>query len=314
MISSDQKQDMPQFFNFLTKSDQKKYWDIKKKILNLNKKYKKNKKLELLEDSINLIHKYCTRNDSNDWKRYLVCGICWIENNIAINNRQLRFLINKCKSSINNGFLLMGYNPILQKSSLTNTLLEYIPFLKENCYEQRQWSIRTKIQLSPLPLIQENLLSPYNISYQTPQPTTPSFNWNSNDVDIQKFPDKLYEREIQTVFGLQNYVHKTQKDKKNNGEKVIRIDNVKQEISNQNPMFSDNITFNMELEESNQKSVNNFLELNDGNEEEQKKKGLFCITYYLHDSEFNFLVDPCCCCPIDWESSEKSNENFLSIE
>jgi hypothetical protein len=45
----------------------------------------------------NEIKTFCQKGDIENSKRYLACGVCWIENGIAINTRQLRVLMGKSK-------------------------------------------------------------------------------------------------------------------------------------------------------------------------------------------------------------------------
>ena len=128
-----------------------------------------NKRLESLQDSIDMIRNYCIRNDSNDWKRCLVCRICWMGQNIAINNRHLCFLIDKCKSSVNGALTKMGYQTAPIKSSFFQSFLSYIPFLRGNFIEQRQWTVRHRVQFSPLQMIQDNILPNQTYQFQTPR-------------------------------------------------------------------------------------------------------------------------------------------------
>jgi hypothetical protein len=71
-----------------------------------------------------------------------VCGICWIPDGIAINTRQLRLLVGKCKSSINAMFQNIGYATIPTTRDYGTTLVELLPVLKDNFSELRKWTVR----------------------------------------------------------------------------------------------------------------------------------------------------------------------------
>jgi hypothetical protein len=83
------------------------------------------------------------RNDGDDWKRGLVCGICWLNSGIAVNTRQLRLLLSKCKSSINSMFQSIGFSSIPTTNDYEAALTAYFPLIKDNFAELRRWTIRT---------------------------------------------------------------------------------------------------------------------------------------------------------------------------
>ena len=99
---------------------------------------------ETLEEMLSAIRVFAERGDENDWRRYLVCGICWLDNAIAINTRQLRLLLSKCKSSINGSLQKMGYITSTANMESRKILIPKIPLLKDNFNELRQWTIRCK--------------------------------------------------------------------------------------------------------------------------------------------------------------------------
>jgi hypothetical protein len=142
----------PMFFSLLDDEDQKKYVELRTLLHSSDKRYKRYKRIEALQDALDLIRDFCVRGNDSDWRRCLVCGVCWIGQDIAINTRQLRVLIDKCKSSINGALNKMGYGTAPVKSAIAASLLAYIPFLKGNFVEQRQWTVRRKLQLSPMPM------------------------------------------------------------------------------------------------------------------------------------------------------------------
>lgn len=280
----DDSQAMPMFFDLLDDDDKEKYNELRKVISNSDKRYKKNKRIESLQEALDLIQKFCIRNDLDNWKRFLVCGVCWMGQDIAINTRQLRLLIDKCKSSINGALSKMGYSTAPIKSSITAALLTYIPYLKGNFVEQRQWTVRRKIQFSPLPPIRGNVIPSYNMyPFQTPEPGTPFIPWNYSPMnsDASTSPETPKEHEIKCIFGVQpakNDNHSNQTPEKSDTQNQENA-TATQNNDNSNDMFFDQSNLN-------ENDPNDIFGMSDD-------KG-------VTDSEYNFLTDPCCCCPVNW--------------
>lgn len=132
------------FFHLLCDDDKRKYMELHEVISKSEKRYKRYKRVESLQDALKLIYEFTIRNDEEDWKRCLVCGLCFICQDIAINIRQICFLTSKCKSSINGALSKMGYKTVPFKSSSRIELYARIPYLNKNFYEQKQWTIRKK--------------------------------------------------------------------------------------------------------------------------------------------------------------------------
>jgi hypothetical protein len=103
---------------------------------------------------LDAIKTFAIHDDENDWKRCLVCGVIWLPGSIAINTRQLRLLIDKCKSSINGSLHRMGYSSVTSRGDTSKQLIESVPQLRGNFGELRQWTVR-------------------QIGAQTPQPAMP---------------------------------------------------------------------------------------------------------------------------------------------
>lgn len=174
--------DLPMFFNLLSAEDKRTYADLRTELWSLENKFKRNKRLSSLQKSIDKIHEFCIKHNSDDWKRCIVCGIAWLDEDIAINIRQLKLLVNKCKSSINGALLKMGYESSTSKNDGFKKLLEYIPYLRGNFNEQRMWTIRRKAMFTPAPqrfdIPQYFMDSTFS---QTPQPLLQLFGINTYD-------------------------------------------------------------------------------------------------------------------------------------
>ena len=140
-MDDDIKEKQPTFYELLNADDKKSYEDLRKILNAPDHRYNRNKRIVTFNDMLDQIRKFCCRGDNDDWKRYLVCGICWINDDIAINTRQLRLLLGKSKSTINGAFSKMNYETLPFKNHDAG-LQEKIPFLKGNFTEARQWTVR----------------------------------------------------------------------------------------------------------------------------------------------------------------------------
>jgi hypothetical protein len=94
-----------------------------------------------------LIREFC--EDSPE--RCLVCGFCTLAEGLAINIRQLRLLVTKCKSWINGSFQRMGWLGLSLKDAMLDEFLSKVPSLRANFSELREWSVRVgKFSQEPL--------------------------------------------------------------------------------------------------------------------------------------------------------------------
>lgn len=136
----------PRYFELLTEEEKVEYSKLREQLSSPNYKNRRNKSNEVFKDMIESIKKFSIRNDENDWKRSLVCGIIWLHHSIAINTHQLRLLITKCKSSINGSFQALGYGTIPTVADSASELITKFPFLRHNFSELRQWTVRQKLE------------------------------------------------------------------------------------------------------------------------------------------------------------------------
>ena len=157
---SSQSQVVPLFWEFLSDIDKKSYTQMRIAFSSRACKHRRHHSNELNREIVNSIKNFVVRNDPDDWKRALVTGIVWLPNAIAINTRQLRLLLSKCKSSINALFQNMGYVTIPTTTDYSSSLIQYFPVLKDNFGELRKWTIRlnnhTQNQIAANPIIVNN--------------------------------------------------------------------------------------------------------------------------------------------------------------
>ena len=151
---------LPNFYNLLSDIDRYQYNVLRTSFSAQQcNKNQRNKRVENFTETLETIKRFCCRGDGNDWRRFLVCGVCWLPEGIAINTRQLKLLIFKCKSSINGSLHKMGLSVNLGRTEAANAIVMSIPYLKDNLNELRQWTVRQ---------IGTQCVSP--ISPPTPQP------------------------------------------------------------------------------------------------------------------------------------------------
>ena len=118
----------PDFINILSTEDKINYKRLQEDVGSTKYRYNRNHRYSTLNHIFDKIHEYCECNDTDKWKRYLVCGICWFGDYLAINTRQLRFLISKSKSTINDALLKMEYLTVSIKGEPGSLLLENITY------------------------------------------------------------------------------------------------------------------------------------------------------------------------------------------
>ena len=190
----------PSFYDILSIKDQKDYLKLRTNLSSSENKYKRNKRLSSLQFALTEIKKFCIQGNQDDWKRCLVCGICWIGPDIAINTRQLRLIIDKCKSSINGALSKMGYGSLILKGEGAAPLLAALPSLRGNFLEQRMWTIRKKAIFSPAPNGYWNYQQYSNINFFiTPQPNP-----------IYQQTEINQNNDIQTIFKVPEIPKETQ--------------------------------------------------------------------------------------------------------
>lgn len=135
--------DLPKFWGLLKPADMQQYICIRSALMSPYGKNYRNK-IENFGDVLQLLKGFCVKMDGDDWKRFLVAGICFfIDGSIAINTHQLRLFIGKCKSSINGSLHKLGYIYSVERSEAIKSITNLIPALKDNTVELRQWTFRS---------------------------------------------------------------------------------------------------------------------------------------------------------------------------
>lgn len=128
---------------FLHLLDQKEQ-DEMKMVSELFKKTKYNHGVRLADfkDNLELLRSYCHKGDDEDWKRCLVCGVCWMPDLIAVNNQRLAAFTGRSKSTVNDLLAKMDLHAVLLNKRNRASLVEAVPYLARHRSELRQWTIR----------------------------------------------------------------------------------------------------------------------------------------------------------------------------
>lgn len=133
----------PEFIELLTPADREMYFTLGKLFSESIHGRQRDHRLENFMFLLDMIRKFAQRNDVNDWKRCLVCGVAFFDGNkIAINTHQLGFIYQKCKSSINGALKHLGWQTTVARGDLDPLLVEFFPILRGQRAKLRQWSIR----------------------------------------------------------------------------------------------------------------------------------------------------------------------------
>lgn len=133
---------LPMYWDLLNDRDKMSYLRMRQALSSSACKHRRHHSNEINQDIIATLHNFVMRGDGDDWRRALVCGICWIHGAIAINTRQLRLLLSKCKSSINTMFQNIGYTTAPATSDYGGAISAFFPQIKDNFSELRQWTMR----------------------------------------------------------------------------------------------------------------------------------------------------------------------------
>lgn len=157
------------YLKILVAQDQEEYFKLRSEVGSEKHRYQRFRRVDTFDSILLEIKKYCIRHDNDDWKRCLVCGICWLSGCLAVNVKQLSLLIQKSKSNINGVFSKLGYITDNKQANLRRDLIETLPILRGNHIEQKFWTIRVNPSMTPAPSVKAKFEEAYLSS--TPQPT-----------------------------------------------------------------------------------------------------------------------------------------------
>ena len=96
-----------EYWNKLSQEDQTAYLQLKETLGGENST--KSRHQSGFQKDLNLVRNFIERRPDQQDLRSIVCGIYFGGKYVCVNTRQLKYLIGRCKSSINNGLQSMGY-------------------------------------------------------------------------------------------------------------------------------------------------------------------------------------------------------------
>jgi hypothetical protein len=134
----------PLHWDLLSDKDKTDYMALKKSFCEDSFRRVRGRRIEAFDTMLEAVRQFAEQGNESDWKRFLVCGMCWMDEAIAVNIRQARKLLDRCKSSINGSLQKMGYLPTAARSEVWQYLFSRIPCLKDNFPEVRQWTVRCR--------------------------------------------------------------------------------------------------------------------------------------------------------------------------
>lgn len=211
---------IPQYWNLLTEVDKNGYHNLKMAFNAGSIKRNRGHRIETFDGILDAIRRYAEQGNENDWKRFLVCGVCWMDQAIAINTRQLRLLISKCKSSINGSLQKLGFSTNTSHSESWKILFSRIPLLKDNFTEIRQWTIRYRIPPTTtngaiLNNITQQQQSQQQIQQNQQQQQSHKNNHNRQDPHIRELEARQQLVMMQQNQQLHQIMNKYSSDQKN---------------------------------------------------------------------------------------------------
>ena len=129
------------FWNELSEDDKNEYQNLRENFQQQHLVHSKGRSNSFsFQTDLRNVLAFIERSPDNQEIRSIVCGVCFGNSFVCVNTRQLKFLIGKCKSSINNGFQHLGY--VSSKNKVKTCLITALPKLLNDPTLMRQWTVR----------------------------------------------------------------------------------------------------------------------------------------------------------------------------
>jgi hypothetical protein len=158
---------IPEYWERLTEDDQKRYIAMHMTLSSSNCKNKRFKSNQTFKFILETIMAYILRGDMQDYNRSLVCGLFYINKMkanlgpmdkeiILTNTNQLKILLKRSKSSINDSLKCLGYVSIqvddkeciagedISGMSQPSIVAKIIPEFQNMYHKTRQWIVRQR--------------------------------------------------------------------------------------------------------------------------------------------------------------------------
>ena len=137
-----QNETMPFHWELLSDEDKAEYLSIKARFHDEIAKSKRGERIDVFVSRLKIIRDFIQKDNVDQWKRTMVCGIMFLNSALGINIQQLRLLLGKCKSSINGSLQQLGYVAKPSTHEIDQEITRKIPFLKDDHFELKKWTIR----------------------------------------------------------------------------------------------------------------------------------------------------------------------------
>lgn len=162
VLKASRQSKVPLDFEKLSRYDQEDYRMLQNRISPLSKRNTERQCIASFKKIFSYIKQYAVRGDDADLIRQYVCGVFFMDNAIAVSTSQLITLLGKCKSSINRGITLIGYNLVSETLSQEYVFKFHnmVPHLKQDMNLIRMWTIRVLTS----PPVEVNQLYQYSIN------------------------------------------------------------------------------------------------------------------------------------------------------
>lgn len=146
--------------DFLSKDDFINFQKLKKTLSSQVCRNRRYKRIQSFNEILLAIRGFIERRNEDSWKRSLVCGVCWYQNYICISIKQMSYLIEKCKSSINGSLQRLSLIVLPNRKQTFDIITGAIPFLKDHREILKTWSVRQYLPPSTIPAIFINQIRP----------------------------------------------------------------------------------------------------------------------------------------------------------
>lgn len=154
------------YWDMLNADDKNTFQQLRSSFLGENVPSKNRHQASFQKDLMRILE-YIDRRPEQQDIRSIVCGIFFGGSFVCVNTRQLKYLVGRCKSSINNGLQTLGY--ISSKTRVRQVIVSVLPALLHNGPVLRQWTLR---QAEPT-AVSFNLRLPVHNPNTIPKNTNP---------------------------------------------------------------------------------------------------------------------------------------------
>ena len=127
------------FWNMLDQEDKNEYLTLRDSFHNSTSRERHGNSIQ---GDLQTIRNYIDRKEQGKEIRSIVAGIAFSGTFVCVNTSQLKNLLGRCKSSINNGFLLLGYASA--KTKVRQCIISMMPSLLKDSSLLKQWTLRCK--------------------------------------------------------------------------------------------------------------------------------------------------------------------------